>query len=178
VGDKWDTIGVPVPLIQLLACTDEVAALVDGFVAYPSGFYFSLVLVSRSPDSERLLCPDGWLSPGGQINEGVDFRLGLRTGGGPTIWARGLGESEGKPAVGGPVVLHASGGGGSNRHGSYGYNVSPLPSSGNLAFVCEWRRFGISETATEIDANIILAAARQAVPIWPDDVDPQDGTTE
>lgn len=39
--------------------------------------------------------------------------------------------------------------------------------AGPLAFVCEWPALGISETRTEIDAQLILDAASQSIVLWP-----------
>jgi len=43
----------------------------------------------------------------------------------------------------------------------------PAP-PGPLAFVVEWPARGIPESRVEIDAGLVLKAARRAVPIWPD----------
>jgi hypothetical protein len=46
-GDVDDTMGIPVPLGPLLIRTEQVAVIVSGFFAYPSGFRFSLLSISR-----------------------------------------------------------------------------------------------------------------------------------
>ena len=45
----------------------------------------------------------------------------------------------------------------------------PLPPAGPLEFVCEWPPFGIAESRTGIDAQLILDAARRSVRLWPED---------
>jgi hypothetical protein len=46
-GTSDDTTGVVVPLVRVLARTEDVAIIVSGFVAYPSGFDFSVITISR-----------------------------------------------------------------------------------------------------------------------------------
>jgi hypothetical protein len=46
-GNSQDTIGVAVQPVRLLIRTDDVAAMVSGMMAYPTGFKFDLVLISR-----------------------------------------------------------------------------------------------------------------------------------
>jgi hypothetical protein len=46
-GDDTDTLGVPVAITEILARTDEVAVMVSGFFAFPVGFIFSLITLSR-----------------------------------------------------------------------------------------------------------------------------------
>jgi hypothetical protein len=45
--------------------------------------------------------------------------------------------------------------------------VWPLPSPGEVTFVCEWPKFGIEETRHAIDAQLILDATKFATPILP-----------
>jgi hypothetical protein len=49
--------------------------------------------------------------------------------------------------------------------------VGPAP-TGASDLVCEWPARGIPETRAEIDASLVLEAAAQAVPIWPDQTPP------
>lgn len=44
----------------------------------------------------------------------------------------------------------------------------PLPPPGELQVVCAWPDRGIAETSTELDADLLRAAAATARPQWPD----------
>jgi hypothetical protein len=46
-GDSQDTIGVVVPLVRLLVGTSDVAVLVSGLLAYPTGLCFNVVCFRR-----------------------------------------------------------------------------------------------------------------------------------
>ncbi|HEY5353674.1 MAG TPA: hypothetical protein VIK57_14580, partial [Streptosporangiaceae bacterium] len=45
----------------------------------------------------------------------------------------------------------------------------PLPPAGSLEFVCEWPVFGIPETRTGVDGQVILDAVAHSVRLWPED---------
>jgi hypothetical protein len=116
------------------------------------------------------------------------FRFGLRLADGSELplscdpYFRGEGrvivQQRPDPSTSTRFSLLPQGGSGDSRKFTFGYWFSPLPPSGRLAFVCSWPRYGIEETETVIDADVILEAARQAVPIWPDDVGLEEGHTE
>ncbi len=172
-GDADDTIGVPLPLTALFVRTDEVAVIASGFFAYPSGFAFSLVTISRlspSPAPLGMHPHPGAVRRGGV--PGGEFRFGIGFSDGTTAFSmrHRLGP-DGEPA---PRTLHPRGGGGGGRAYRQSFWCAPLPPSGSMAFVCEWPDFAIPETSVDVDATAIIEAASRAVPLWPEDVDLPD----
>ena len=59
------------------------------------------------------------------------------------------------------------GGSGSNLEYTWRYHASPLPTDGQLSFVCEWPEFGVEETRHQVDAVDLQAALARAEPLWP-----------
>ena len=66
--------------------------------------------------------------------------------------------------------LHPRGSGGSGRKYTSRYWCEPLPPPGSLGLVCEWPKYGIAEIEDVVSADLILAAAEHAKPIWPEDI--------
>jgi hypothetical protein len=87
------------------------------------------------------------------------FRFGLQFSDGGKA-AGGLGsrrpDHDSEPA--GPVLYPFAGGGGPHSFISRWW-MWPLPPAGPLEFVCEWPAFGMAESRTGIDAQLILDAA-------------------
>jgi hypothetical protein len=80
----------------------------------------------------------------------------------------------------GPTML-SGGGGGGGGYWSPSQWVWPLPPPGTLTMVCEWPAVGIPLTRSELDAQLILDAARRAQVIFTDEHLPEppegdDGT--
>ncbi len=72
-------------------------------------------------------------------------------------------------------VMWALGGGGGGGIWRQGYWVWPLPPAGELEFVCEWPAAGISLTRRQIDAQLILDAARRSSRLFPEtNTEPHD----
>jgi hypothetical protein len=97
------------------------------------------------------------------------FRFGMQFADGTRVVSphgRGRPDLESEPT--GPVLLPFMGGGGPHSMFSRWW-AWPLPPSGPLGFVCEWPDFGIPETRTEIDAQLILDGARRSIRLWPED---------
>jgi hypothetical protein len=84
---------------------------------------------------------------------GLQFSEGGKAAGGPGS-RRPVHDSE--PA--GPVLYSFAVGGGPHSFISRWW-MWPLPPAGPLEFVCEWPAFGIAESRTGIDAQLILDAA-------------------
>jgi hypothetical protein len=165
-------LGTPVDRRLLLAHTETVAVAVTGLVAFPTGFDFTLIVVRRRAAGDPATF---WRSfqhafPGGPVPD--DFlRLGVQFSDGSSATnldplSRRLPASGDTPA--GPLLMPGGGGGGVSRH-EMRFWVWPLPPPGALGFVCEWPSHGIGETRVEVDAQLLLDAAVQAVPLWPDD---------
>lgn len=72
----------------------------------------------------------------------------------------------------GPVLRANGGGGGGGEHEyamSDGLWLWPLPPEGPLELVVQWADAGIGETRTTLDGTAIVALARAAEPLWPED---------
>lgn len=64
-------------------------------------------------------------------------------------------------------VLQGLGGGGGSRSVNRDYWLWPLPLPGRLRVVCQWPARSIELTVQDLDADVFLAAARRAQPLWP-----------
>jgi hypothetical protein len=65
-------------------------------------------------------------------------------------------------------ILHQRGGGGTSHAQLLRWWSWPLPPAGPLEFACQWPAYGISDGRASLDAQLILDAARQSSPIWPE----------
>jgi hypothetical protein len=171
-GDADDTVGIGLPFNSLLVLTDQVAVTATGFLAYPSGFAFTLVTISRlspSPVSLGMHPHPGAIRRGGL--PGGEFRFGIGFSDGTAAFTMHRNRPEGEPA---PRILHARGGGGGGRTYRQSFWCEPLPSPGSMKFVCEWPDLDIPETSVDIDATAVIEAASRSLPLWPEDVDLPD----
>lgn len=177
-GDPDDTVGVALPLTSLLVQTDQVAVIASGFFAYPSGFTFSLVTVSRlnpSPVPLGMHPHPGAIRRGGV--PGGEFRFGIGFSDGTTAFS--MRHRVGPDVEAAPRTLRPRGGGGGGRTYGQSFWCEPLPASGSMAFVCEWPDMAIPETSVDVDATAIIEAASRSVPLWPEDIDlPEESGTE
>jgi hypothetical protein len=165
LGPPAGTLPGIVALELVLARSTTAAVCVSRLAAYPDGFEIDVLTVAH-PDADAL--DPGLFGPlrrrsGGadeRLRLGVQFADGARAtnvGGGPGVVA---GET---PA--GPVLRGGSGGGGGGNW-RQSYWVWPLPPEGPFALVCEWPAAGIPVTRHQIDARVILDAARRAIVIF------------
>jgi len=167
-GDTDDTAGVSVAIRPLLVQTDQAAVIVSGFFAYPTGFAFSLVAISRLNPAPS---PLGFLHPG-MDSTGGELRFGIGFADGSKAMSRWNSIPSRNTSV---RTLHPRGGGGGGRKWSQEFWCEPLPPVGPMAFVFEWRDFGVPQTSIDVDATAVLDAASLTAPLWPDDVDlPED----
>lgn len=160
-----------VPVELVLAHNDRAAVLVSGVRAYRTGFEFTLAVILRvrsrrdGPIFEafqrRPLAGDQ-LEPG-YLRFGLRFSDGRGTSNLPRTAPAVLDD----PATTGPVLVQHSGGGDARRYDLIQW-VWPLPPPGPLAFLCQWPKWGIAETAVEIDAQLILDAAARSHDLWPE----------
>jgi hypothetical protein len=170
-GTSDDTTGVVVPLVRVLARTEDVAIIIGGFVAYPSGFDLTLITIARVAWTRRGMSPHpmGFGIPERMYPSPEFLRFGLRFADGSKATNVGFGQGV-HPSGSGVRDLRTRGGGGGGRKYASRYWCDPLPPPGSLGLVCEWPKYGIAETEEVISADLILAAAEQAKPIWPEDV--------
>jgi hypothetical protein len=156
---------VPIDTL-LLARTDQVAVAVTGLSAFSAGIEIFLTARIR-PSAEH---PEEHL-PGGPRDLAASrrsFRFGLQfSDGGKAAGGPGAGRPDRDSEPAGPVLYPFAGGGGPHSFISRWWTW-PLPPAGPLEFVCEWSAFGIAESRTGIDAQLILDAARRSVRLWPE----------
>jgi hypothetical protein len=168
-GTSDDTTGVVVPLVRLLARTDDVAVIVSGLVAYPSGFDLTLITIARRTALGRGIRHPGFGSPDRMFPSPEFLRFGLRFADGSKASNVGFGQGMDQTITGARDLAPRGGGGGGRKY-STRYWCEPLPAPGSIGLVCEWPKYGIAETEEVISADVILAAAEQAKPIWPEDI--------
>jgi hypothetical protein len=178
-------------LRALYAYSDGVSFQLDAFVRSPvdagpvgfsSGFASGPIVSARSVtetpdgDDERPARPTaaavqrfmhGGLPTFDDFNFGVQFPDGVKvTTLRPYVPDLDVMHPPTEPPTHG---LDMGGGGGSSAHFEYSYFVWPLPGEGTIALVCEWAGHGINETVYELDARVILDAARRVQPLWEED---------
>lgn len=162
-----------VALDLVLARSDRVAICVTRLAAYPTGFEFDLVVISRSEvegdELDPLLFgPHRHRRRGTTSQDDEVLRLGVQFADGDKATNTGGFHPRGDGPPVGPV-LHSGGGGGGGGTWHQNEWVWPLPPPGPLAFVCEWPAGGIALTRHEIDADLIHEAAGRAQVIFPED---------
>ncbi|WTW93585.1 ankyrin repeat domain-containing protein [Streptomycetaceae bacterium NBC_01309] len=114
---------------------------------------------------------------GGAVASGL--RFGLLLGDGRRVTTLDDDARTSTPGGGPPrPILSAQPGMGGGYHYDIALHLSQLPPEGGLRLVVEWPDEGIPETATELDAAAVRAAAERAHEVWPDldpDLDPSLG---
>ncbi|MGH9171434.1 MAG: hypothetical protein ACRD0Z_11270, partial [Acidimicrobiales bacterium] len=163
------------PFADFLVRSDDLAVIVAGLVAFPAGFTFNVIAISRlDPPGE----PMSMGLHGPMIrSQNLDdlFRLGIGFSDGTKVTTYGRMRPPRQGRTEAERTLHQRGGGGGGRRWGQGYWCEPLPPAGPMRFVCRWLAQGVEEAALEFDAGLILDAAARAVAIWPEDKDlPED----
>lgn len=162
-----DVEPAPFALQLLLGRSDEVAILVHGGLAYPTGFGFSFALRRRRGEQGEHDPIQLWHQAGhegGIPDEAIRFGIQFADGGKATVFdqIRFFRSREQPP---GPVLVQR-GGSGAGRGWDLEFWVWPLPPEGPLAFVCEWPFEGLELQRKEIDAAVIRDAAAKARQLW------------
>jgi hypothetical protein len=158
-GDAWTRPAGEFPAVAasavLLARTEEVAVAVTAVWAFTTGFEFWIKAEFRQPG--RALEHE---AEGQSLHVGIQFADG-RKAADVSSYAGSCGS-----VAGGLVMSPVSIGGGMLQR-SRSYWVHPLPPPGPVTFAGEWAAFGIPEQRADLDAGLILAAARLSVRLWP-----------
>jgi hypothetical protein len=149
----------------ILARTGDVVITLGDLHAYPNGFAFALTAyVREAPRNMRAFGPAGFMRRLGQEPLPDDLlRFGLRFADGTVLTNLDFGSPGHDDA--GPKLLPQGGHGGRLRH-EQAYWVWPLPPAGPIDVVCEWPAQGIAETIVTLDADTILTAAANAIPLF------------
>jgi hypothetical protein len=165
-----------VPAEVILIRTDRVAVAVGSVRAYPNGFEFTVHVRARSADEdvgyvdpfERHRRLRGEQAPDDALRLGVLYADGRRTA--TTARYRLTRDDDTER-----LVLQQGGGGGGDRSWDGEFWVYPLPPDGPVTLVASWLEHGVTEARAELDGTAIRAAARHAVPLWPDEPDLEGG---
>ncbi len=161
-------IGGAVPEVVVLARTSDAVVAVTHMAAFPHGLEVTVSsFVRRLPEP---WAEHGWPPlprPGFEgltddhLRFGIEFPGGERVDNiGPESWPPRPGSVEGHG-------LSWNGGGGGMTGHSWDYWVWPLPTAGEVSFVCEWPVFNIDETRASLDAAVLSEAVKRAQRIWP-----------
>ncbi|HYX84410.1 MAG TPA: hypothetical protein VE777_05535 [Gaiellales bacterium] len=154
-GPPANELGASVPIRVILARTERVLVAVVDVTAYSTGFELQVTMRRFASDAEDE-CLDWWEAGGPDA-----FRFGIQYADGTKVTDRSGWERPPR----GPVLLGRGGGGGGDRY-EQGYWAWPLPPPGPMELVCQWPAEQIALTRTEVDAAVILAAARMSEPLW------------
>jgi hypothetical protein len=173
-GDSEDTVGAFVPIGPYEVHNDQVAIVVTGFYAYPIGFSFSLVTLSRlNPPPASLSFHHRGMegqrsTPRGELRFGIQFSDGSKL----------FQNTHAVPGADSSLrSLRSRGGGGGGRKWNHEFWCEPLPPKGSMDFVFEWGDFSLPETAIDVDATAVIDAATRAIGLWPDDAELPDDST-
>ncbi len=165
--DDWG--GRIVPFDDALITTPDVALVVRGLSAYPTGFVVGLALHLRVPDDGtigRSFLPQP-LRPGEMPTGPADrFRLRIEFADGTSVSSTDLAPLVLSAVPPGDRVIAVRGGGGGHRRYDAAFWVWPLPPRGDLVFVCEWAAQAVWETRTVIDAGLVIDAANRCQRLW------------
>lgn len=144
-----DVLGCPVPIARFVARTPLAVVALQHVVAYPGGCSFVVHLTVRRGSLDAAT----W-----------DGIAGSHAGGFPGPSDAGL---QFRVSSGALVEI---GGGASYDDRRYRGDrqlwLSPLP-AGPVEFSVEWRKVGLTRTATALDGRAITEAAANAQPYWP-----------
>jgi hypothetical protein len=182
-GPPEDVAPGIVALELFLVHTDRQAHWIDHAEVYPEGVALEVHLHGRQEARQGVEAGPGTWRFGVQFSDGrkaTSYGLGVfaRMPGGRSNSAGASTVTRSVSAVAVPIeslsppetpVLRSHGGGGSRRAWRQRYWLWPLPPAGELLLACEWPDLGIEFTTQTISADSLLAAARRARPLWPDD---------
>jgi hypothetical protein len=171
-GDSDDTVGALVPAGPFQVHNDQVAIVVTGFFAYPAGFTFSLVTISRLNPPPAPLSFHHPSMAGQQRTPKGELRFGIEFSDGSKLFQ----QHRVVPGTESSLrSLRSRGGGGGGRKWNHEFWCEPLPPAGSMTFVFEWGDYAIPETSIDVDGTAVVDAANRAISLWPEDADlPED----
>jgi hypothetical protein len=153
---------VPIDTLPF-AQSGQAAIAIIGISAYSQGIEIFVALRIR-PDAPGFDEDPAPIAPPLLRTEPQAFEISLRLADGREVIS---GRSSGDARPPGPILRPRGGGGTAHSHLSRWW-AWPLPPQGPLEFACRWPMYGITETRTAIDAQLILDAAQRSVRLWPE----------
>jgi hypothetical protein len=153
-----------VPLELLLAHTNDHAVLVGNLLVYPTGFDFDVAVRLRPGRPRQHRDHDYDHVWDDDLRLEVGFADGRAASNDRRRRPRTLEVQEPDP----PLLFQSSGGrSGSGNGWEFHLWLWGLPPPGPLAFACQWPARQILLSRAEVDAGLVLEAARRAVAFWP-----------
>jgi hypothetical protein len=134
-------LGQPATLQVVLVRTERLLVAATGFVAYPTGFEFTLTVRQAGPTTTP--------------PPGPSLRVGL-------------GYSPFRPDPARAPVVTPLGGSGDGHRFDLRHWVEPLPPRGRLTFELAWPDRGVAPTRVVVEGGPLVDAAARAQPIWPE----------
>ncbi|MEY9931583.1 hypothetical protein ABH926_006232 [Catenulispora sp. GP43] len=182
---KWKKPAATLPVVMaenaIIVRDERLALSIGGLSAYPNGFEFSIHI--RLRNEENLIDPFGHRrrrdydrnssiadsdDPERNLRVGILFADGRRAASSQPRRLRF--DSEPDPET---IIMLPGHGGGGGTSWDMSYWIHPLPPEGPLTIVLSWLAQDITEVRHELDGSTLLAAAAQAIPLWPE---PRSGT--
>jgi hypothetical protein len=164
-GGPFGWVGAGSGLTAEVTRTSALAAYLERFVAFPTGFYFDFALYLRDPAGSGITDPHGLLAAAvdpknpDRLRIRVDF--GREARGGDAVSEAGpSGQGQHHPSI---VRGHAWG-----RELRHTFWLGSLPPSRSVAFVCSWNALGLLQINAQVDGKELKASAARSFPIWPD----------
>ena len=150
-GPPPQILGSELATQVLLHRSEHLVIAVGGFVAYPDGVRFDVRLRFVEPSAYDVVMDD-------------TFRLSVELSDG-----RVASEYKWWPVEEGPQgpVLVPQGAGGDSLQYDAGYWLWPLPPPGKLTIVCDSQRLRVVDARVGLDADPMIAAAKDALTLWP-----------
>ena len=160
----------------ILVRDEQIAVSIGSLSVYPNGFEFFMHIRSRgdadtaNPFGHRRYADyikdsdEGAPDPSQALRLGIQFADGRRTAS-----TRPSSHSPGVHREPGELVMLPGAGGGGGRFWDLSYWIHPLPPQGPVTIVVSWLAQGITEVRHDMDGAGILAAAEQAVQLWPEE---------
>jgi hypothetical protein len=168
MGPRSNVLGAPVAVGLLLARSDEAAVWLGPATAYPNGFEIRLQIRLRSADHVHPIEVHPHRGGADGFRFGVQFADGRKA---MNQFPPRSPQHEGPPE---PPRLGMRGGHGGMGSWDWNFWVWGLPPAGPITFACVWPAQQLPESQAELDAAPILAAAPNAIELWPEG-DPQPG---
>ncbi len=157
-----NVLGAFVPLRTVLIRSSSLLVVAERFVAYPTGFEFTVRVQAREAMITEPMAADAPPPTTGEPDGGA-FRVGVVLPDGSRASSQSRPALEDEPNA--PVVSAYRGGGDGNERHQRCW-VWPLPSDGPVRLVVEWPAARVKETWGELDGAAIHTAAERSELLW------------